>query len=146
MQIHRTNGRGPGISTKLIAPCGINCRLCRAFGRKRNPCPGCLVEGGKNSMARTHCHIKNCSRLKSRRSRFCVGCNEFPCFLILRLDKRYQLNYGVSPIANLRRIKEKGIRKFVAEEAREWACPTCGTFLCMHEPLCLTCRFRRREK
>ena len=25
----------------LIAPCGMNCSLCRAYGRERKPCPGC---------------------------------------------------------------------------------------------------------
>ena len=30
------------MKTTLIAPCGMNCRLCLAYIRDKKACPGCL--------------------------------------------------------------------------------------------------------
>ena len=38
--IKRKNSRT--IPVKLIAPCGMNCRLCWGYVREKNSCPGCL--------------------------------------------------------------------------------------------------------
>ncbi len=128
----------------LIAPCGLNCRLCRAYDRPRNPCPGCRKEDAGKPKACVRCPIKNCGHLKARHRRFCIACTEFPCHLIRRLDKRYRLTYGVSPIANLERVKSIGIRKFAASETSKWLCPDCGVFLCMHESTCGSCGYTWR--
>ncbi len=120
----------------LIAPCGINCRLCRAYARDRNPCSGCR-DGG------THlaCKIKNCKALKRGKYKYCFSCTEYPCATLVHLDKRYRTRYATSPIDNLKNIKEAGIRAFVEKENKKWTCPQCRAMLCMHQPGCLSCGY-----
>ncbi len=125
----------------LIAPCGIDCRLCRAFVRVRQACPGC--RGGDTNKARScvTCRIKNCEKLAAGKLVYCFDCDEFPCALITRLDKRYRTRYATSPIENLLNIRDHGIQAFITDENRKWTCPRCGVMLCMHKPQCLSCGF-----
>ncbi len=131
---------------QLIGPCGINCRLCYAYAREKNVCPGCRSDDADHK-AKTcaNCRIKNCTRLVANGWEYCFECDEFPCFLVARLDKRYRTKYSAEPIDNLRRIQADGIDKFVAEENRDWVCPSCGTLLCMHKPWCLACGYEWME-
>lgn len=122
--------------TQLIAPCGINCALCHAFLRQRNRCPGCRASNPAKPVTRCRCVMKTCPE---RRGRFCGGCAEFPCPRLAHLDQRYLLKYGASPLSNLRRLAQIGLRKFVLEQSRKWTCPGCGETLCMHKPACLAC-------
>jgi hypothetical protein len=129
-----------------IAPCGLDCRLCRAFGRDRRPCPGCRRDDGNKSNACVTCAIKNCEELAAGNYRFCFSCAKFPCADLLHLDRRYRTRYAVSAIANLERIKAVGVGKFVAEETAEWTCEGCGSLLCMHKPRCANCGSNRRNQ
>jgi len=43
------------MSRKLIAPCGMNCRLCLAYKRKRNGCSGCRDSERLESECRKRC-------------------------------------------------------------------------------------------
>ncbi|PWB60076.1 MAG: hypothetical protein C3F18_00180 [Nitrosomonadales bacterium] len=49
--------------TDLIAPCGLNCGLCRAFVRDKNPCPGCRGGDSNKSNACLTCVITHCGEL-----------------------------------------------------------------------------------
>jgi ribosomal protein S27AE len=40
---------------------------------------------------------------------------------------------------NLLRIQEIGLDAFVADEKVRWACPECGSLLCVHLPQCGVC-------
>lgn len=124
---------------KLIAPCGLNCGLCRAYIRDRNPCPGCRTSENCNSNAHTKCAIKNCTKRGLGKHQFCTSCAEFPCTDLLRLAKRYRANYGINVVANLLRIQSVGVENFVVEEVTKWSCPSCGSYLCMHKPQCPHC-------
>lgn len=123
----------------LIAPCGLNCGLCYAFVRDRNPCPGCRGRGKHKSKSCLACAICNCSELAAGHYQFCSACAKYPCADLLRLDRRYRVRYGVSAIANLARIGAVGVTHFVAEESSKWLCPECGSRLCVHEPQCANC-------
>jgi hypothetical protein len=123
----------------IIAPCGINCSLCRAYVRDMKPCPGCRGEDLNKSHSCLACTIKNCAVLASGDYPFCYSCDSFPCPLLVHLDKRYRTRYGVSVIANLESIQAVGVKRFVVEEAARWTCPECGSRLCMHKPQCGTC-------
>ncbi len=123
----------------IIAPCGINCSLCRAYIRERQPCPGCRGVDERKSNACITCAIKNCKELAAGGFQFCSFCDKFPCADLKRLEKRYQTRYGVSVIANLQRIKTIGVERFLAEETAKWTCPECGSLLCMHKPQCVSC-------
>jgi hypothetical protein len=120
----------------LIAPCGMNCSLCCAFLRRRNSCPGCRGDDRGKCKTRVACKLKICA---ARRGSFCTDCESFPCERLSRLDKRYRTKYGMSMIANLRRIQTDGILSFVASETLKWACPGCGKRICVHKPTCQFC-------
>ncbi len=130
---------------ELMAPCGMNCRLCVAYqykemninkhGFHRTYCPGCIPRG-KNCT-----HMKDvCDRLGSGRVRFCFECDDYPCKRLKALDKRYRTKYHMSMIHNLDFIKENGLVSFLENEEKKWICPTCGGVICCHNGLCLHCQ------
>ena len=127
-------------SAALIAPCGMNCRLCLAFIRDKNACPGCRMDNGYKSKSCISCRIKNCEKLASGEFEYCFSCEDFPCARLKNLDKRYTTKYGCSPIENLESIQSLGIMRFIRKEEEKWACPQCGSLLCVHKPECLSCQ------
>jgi hypothetical protein len=124
---------------QIIAPCGINCSLCRSYIRERDPCPGCRGGDGNKSDTSLGCGIKNCEEFDSGEKEFCFSCDKFPCVKVLRLEGRYKSKYSVSVVANVWRIKAVGAAQFVAEEMGKWKCKECGSLLCMHKPQCVKC-------
>lgn len=89
----------------LNAPCGMNCRICLAYLRSKNTCPGCRIEFADKCKTRTGCRIKNCGYIKDGESKFCYDCIEYPCTRLKLLDKRYRTKYRMSMIENLDNIK-----------------------------------------
>jgi len=137
----------PGTKTftvDLIAPCGLNCRLCRAYGRKKNPCPGCRGDDASKPKARVVCRIKTCDRIAAGEILYCFECEEYPCKALEHLDKRYRTTYFVSVIENLESIRGLGIERFLEKEIKSWSCRGCGGILCMHRETCDSCGHRRR--
>ena len=130
------------IPTKLIAPCGMNCRLCRAYIRDKNRCPGCRVEDNTKPNYCFICKIKNCDHLIDSNARYCFECNEFPCARLKRLNKRYRARYSMSMLENLESIKVSGIRQFIRDEKQRWRCTECGDMISVHKPHCLACGYR----
>ncbi len=134
------------IPTDLIAPCGMNCRLCWGYIREKNTCPGCLridSQESQKSKYRTTCKIKNCDQITKNKTKYCSdSCDNFPCARLKQLDKRYRIKYGMSMIDNLKMINEFGIRHFIRNEKEKWICPECGQIVCVHRPACLTCGYK----
>mgnify|MGYP001063030540 CR=1 FL=1 len=128
----------------LIAPCGMDCRLCVAYqfmqrdlnkqGFHKTYCPGCIPRG-KNCLFMGH----HCALLKDGKVRFCYECNQFPCKRLKALDKRYKTKYNMSMIENLRYIQCHGMDRFLEHQQRIWRCPTCDDLMCCHVGLCLGC-------
>lgn len=137
MLITKPNSTSP----MLIAPCGINCRLCRAYVRDKKACPGCRGENTFKANSCVTCVIKNCEKMVKGKFEYCFECDKFPCARLTHLDKRYRTKYGTSPIENLINIKKIGIRNFVKNENKKWTCPECGATICMHKPQCLACGY-----
>jgi hypothetical protein len=133
------------ISTKLIAPCGMNCRLCIAFTRETKPCPGCRGDDSVKSKTRVMCLIKNCEKISNSKVKYCYSCDSFPCSRLKDLDKRYGTKYGMSMIDNLENIRKFGIRQFIRSEKDKWRCPECGEILCVHKQQCLYCQHTWRR-
>lgn len=129
------------IDPTLIAPCGINCRLCHAFVREKNICPGCRIDDSHKMKSCLMCRIKNCEKLLKGGFKYCYECDIFPCALVKHLDKRYRTKYGASPIDNLNTILKNGIDQLIENEYSKWICPECGAILCMHKPQCLSCGY-----
>ena len=133
------------IPTNLIAPCGMNCRLCWGYIRERNTCPGCRIIDNQNSQKskyRNRCSIKNCENIAKGKIKYCSdSCDKFPCARLKQLDKRYRTRYGMSMIENLKTINEFGVRHFIRNEKEKWTCPECGEMICVHKPKCLSCGY-----
>lgn len=131
------------IPTDLIAPCGMNCRLCWGYLREKNTCPGCLridQRECQKSKHRTSCIIRDCEHFKAGGNRYCSDkCEKYPCYRLKQLDKRYRTKYGMSMIDNLNMISEHGIRHFIQKEKEKWACPGCNELLSVHKPACTNC-------
>jgi hypothetical protein len=123
----------------LIAPCGINCRLCRAYVRNKKECPGCRGDDSFKSKTRAACAIENCEKLIEGDFKYCFSCDDFPCARLRHLERRYTSNYGVSVLNNLMEIQEKGISSFVKSENKKWICSKCGEVICMHKGQCISC-------
>jgi len=135
----RKSTKTKAIPTRLIAPCGMNCRLCMAYTREKNVCPGCRGDDSVKQISTSSCRIKNCERIKSGKAKFCIGCEKLPCARLRQLDKRYRTKYGMSMIENLKNIEKSGIRQFIRDQKQKWTCPKCGELICVHRPQCLTC-------
>lgn len=121
-----------------LAPCGVACRLCMAFQRKRKPCVGCLREGPKPNHCAA-CAIKECPEKRGDPSLSCGACGRFPCRRIRDLSKRYAAKYGEDLVALLRRREDEGLRAALDYLERRWRCPSCGDYLCMHDKACGRC-------
>ena len=121
---------------KLIAPCGMNCGICLGYLREEKKCPGCRNQDKGNSDYCRKCIIKNCTK---RKNNYCYSCNNFPCYRMKQLDKRYRAKYNMSMIENLENIKKLGIRKFVKNEEKRWKCKKCSGVICVHRGFCLNC-------
>lgn len=129
------------ITSKLIAPCGMNCGICIGYLREKNKCPGCRKIGKDNSDYCKKCIIKNCKILKEKGMKFCSDkCKKYPCKRLKNLDKRYKTKYAMSMLENLAKIKELGVREFVKNEKIRWACKKCNGTICVHKKHCLNCK------
>jgi hypothetical protein len=126
----------------LIAPCGMNCRLCVAYTRAKNPCPGCRGEDRGKAKTRFLCRIKKCA--KRGGGKYCSSCQVYPCDWITHLDRRYRTKYAMSMCDNLERIRTSGVRRFLREEKERWTCSGCVQILTVHRPQCLSCGRRWR--
>ena len=132
------------IPTALIGPCGMNCRLYSAYTRDREACPGCRGDNSLKAISCVSCRIKNCEEMANAKIKYCFGCDSFPCLRLKHLDKRYRTKYGMSMIGNLENIREFGIRQFIRNEKKRWACPQCGVLICVHKPQCISCGYKWR--
>ena len=126
-------------SIMLIAPCGMNCTLCYAYQRTKNYCPGCRIDDEQKSFSCVNCRIKNCKNLKDTSKSYCYECENFPCRILKHLDKRYRTKYNMSMIENLEYIKKNGLKKFIINENKRWACSNCGENICVHKGGCINC-------
>lgn len=126
-------------SILLIAPCGMNCTLCYAYQRTKNHCPGCRIDDEEKSFSCVNCRINNCNNFKDTNKSFCYECESFPCNLLKHLDKRYRTKYNMSMIDNLEYIKKNGLKKFIVNENKRWACKSCGENICVHKNGCINC-------
>lgn len=113
---------------ELIAPCGMNCGVCRAHLRSRNPCRGCGEAGQPLPKSRANCRMRLC---ENRTGRFCYDCADFPCDRLKHLDRRYRARYGMSEIENLECIRDHGMERFLERERERWVAD--GRVLCVHD-------------
>ena len=124
----------------LIAPCGMNCGLCRAYLRTRKACPGCRGNDRVKPKTRVTCRIKNCESRIGGRAGYCCDCASVLCELLIHLDQRYRAKYGMSMVENLKTIRVSGMQSFIRSEQSKWVCVGCGATICVHQPRCRVCQ------
>ncbi|MFH0816718.1 MAG: DUF3795 domain-containing protein [Methanobacteriota archaeon] len=125
------------MKAELIAPCGMNCNVCRAVldkSGKVKQCTGCRPRG-KGCLY----YGGMCEMLREEEIRFCHTCGDFPCEKLKQLDKRYRTGYEYGFIEALEFIRDKGMRAHLAKEKKLWKCPECGGLVCIHDRKCYGC-------
>ncbi len=130
---------------ELLAPCGMNCGICKAYlaythgvPRERGKvthCAGCIPRA-KN------CYIKRgCKQLTKHQLHSCSECTQMPCEKLSHLDKRYRERYSMSMVENLKMIKAKGADEFLKNQEETYRCPNCGDAVCVHDRKCYSCGY-----
>ena len=127
-------------NNRMVAPCGMNCRICLGHLREKNVCHGCWGDNDNKPYHCVACAIKNCDYLEKTESKFCYDCEVFPCKRLKQLDKRYRTKYNMSMIENLENIKKLGLVQFEKNEHVRWLCKNCGGIICVHRKVCLACQ------
>ena len=86
----------------LIAPCGMNCSICKFHNREKNTCPGCRELEKKIPKTRFKCIVRACEILKKGKWKYCSDrCENYPCKRLKSLDKRYSTKYHMSMFEKL---------------------------------------------
>ena len=136
------------MNEKLIAPCGMNCGICKAYlaysrnvPKKRGEIIHCIGCRPRNKM----CFYvrKHCAKIRNNEIKFCFECKVFPCDRLKTLDKRYRTRYGMSMVGNLKEIKKEGMKKFLEKQEEKYGCPECGDVISIHDGKCYNCGFTR---
>lgn len=138
------------LSENMIAPCGLDCALCKYALKKDDPCHGCLsTDDSKPDFCETKCEVARCERRPSLIDRFCDTCERYPCAKMMELEKRYANKYTMveSPIGNLDLIRREGMDAFMSKEEKRWRC-ACGGVICVHTGVCAACgrQYSDRER
>ncbi len=128
----------------IIAPCGMNCGICSGYlaltynVKQKNIkipyCAGCRIRDKKCAFLK-----KQCDKLLNNKIKYCFECEDFPCKNLQGIDKRYKTYFRMSMIENLENIKKEGIKKFLIEQKKKWACKKCGGTICCHNGICFNC-------
>ena len=121
----------------LLAPCGMNCRVCYVHLKKKNPCQGCQGQVDSKPEHCRKCALKDCTQTKGLD--FCSDCLSFPCAILKRMDKSYRLRYQVSLIENAIRCKTLGTKQYLSAEKQKWICLACGGVISLHDRVCSEC-------
>jgi hypothetical protein len=124
---------------ELIAPCGMNCRLCMAYQRDKRQCKGCNSGDAAMPNSCANCVIRNCPTIQNNTSGFCYECDKIPCRRLKQLDLRYRTKYHMSMLENLTAIKLHGMDVFLRQEETRWTCAECGGIVCVHRNACPAC-------
>ncbi len=126
----------------MIAPCGLNCAICKRALDKESPCPGCLGESeSKPDFCANRCLIKKCAIRANLVDRFCDTCERYPCADVMEKETRYAIAYPLteSPIGNLAYLRQNGMDVLLDREKARWTCPACGGTVAVHTGVCSGC-------
>jgi hypothetical protein len=132
------------MEASLIAPCGMNCAICRGHLLRKKPCAGCAGSNINKPEGCKTCMVTICVKRQASQSGFCYECKSYPCLRIKQLDKRYKAKYHMSMMENLAMIKEQGMKAFLKKEEVKWKCPECGGIISCHTGVCHNCAPKNR--
>ena len=117
--------KGAMITAEMIAPCGLDCSLCKRALAETNPCPGCH---GPNEKKPEFCAerygIILCRKQMDNAYKYCDECPDYPCADVVEKETRYTSKYPLyeSPRKNLHNIRNLGMEKFLESEREQWSC------------------------
>ena len=129
-------------SPEMIAPCGLNCAICKRALAGPNPCPGCRGPNtNKPDFCSARCGIILCGKRIGNGYVYCDECPDFPCGDVMEKENRYTSRYPLyeSPLRNLRDIREQGMEAFLEKERKQWTCADCGGVISVHTGRCSGC-------
>ncbi len=130
------------ISANMIAPCGLDCAVCKRALTGTDPCPGCLgPDENKPEFCRERCGIILCGKRAENSWKYCDECPDYPCADVMEKENRYTSKYPLyeSPGENLRGIRGLGMEKFLENEREKFTCKECGHVVSVHTGVCSGC-------
>ena len=130
------------ITAEMIAPCGLDCSICKRALAETDPCPGCLgPDEHKPEFCAKQCGIILCAKRRENGYEYCDECPDYPCGDVMEKENRYTSKYPhrESPLENLRMIREQGMDSFLEHEKKLWSCPDCGKPFSVHDSFCPHC-------
>lgn len=129
-------------TAEMIAPCGLDCSLCKRALAETNPCAGCLgPDENKPEFCSKQCGIILCRKRQANGYAYCDECPEYPCEDVMEKENRYTSKYPLyeSPKKNLQEIRELGMEQFLEKEREQWTCKECGGVISVHNGICSGC-------
>lgn len=106
-------------------------------------CDGCLSHGEIAAHCQK-CSIKICAANKLNVPH-CSDCEELPCYRITDMINTGLLHRS-EYLANLAKIREMGVQKWVKYEEERWRCPRCGLAMSWYDAKCVGCGEARSER
>jgi hypothetical protein len=134
-------------TAEQIAPCGMNCGICKAYlayshgvptkkGQVTH-CLGCLVRNKNCAFIK-----RNCEKIRKQQIRFCYECADMPCKRLAHLDEHYRERYSMSMIENQKIIHDKGMDEFLKSQAEKYRCSNCDDVVSVHNGKCYACGYQ----
>ena len=152
----------------LVAPCGLYCGACPMYLDTQDKtgdrfksllkqfssgnmqikkedllCDGCIANGRVATFCRK-CAIRACAEEKPNVTR-CSDCSEYPCTRITSFNNDGMTHHG-EVLANLRQIREKGIKEWTKYEEDRWHCPQCRASISWYDKACPKCGAKRSDR
>ena len=129
-------------TSAMVAPCGLDCSLCKRALAETDPCPGCHgPDENKPEFCSRKCGIILCRKRLENGYTFCDECPDYPCEDVREKETRYTSKYPLyeSPAENLRDIRKFGLECFLENQRSKWTCGECGEAVPVHTGICTGC-------
>jgi hypothetical protein len=159
----------PQNGENLVATCGLYCGACPMYldsqsksdqkttefmqqlGAKQPAikkedlqCDGCLGKGKLISFC-AKCDIRACAESKTIAR--CSDCSEFPCSRISKFNNDFgKLQHHSEVLANLRHLRDVGIKDWAKSEKERWQCPQCQNRISWYDKACSKCGAKRSDR
>jgi len=124
-----------------VAPCGVFCAVCPAFGKT---CLGCSSDAKKQKRkSKWGCKLRLCCYEKQNIN-YCIDCSNYPCGIYTKKlsdthpgDKRFAYRHELPEVLKI--LKQKGVEEFIRYQKERYKCPTCGDIICFYYYTCSKC-------